>query len=234
MRYLPSAIVVLAISAPAWASDPPLVPLMRPEMKQLLEESKNYATRLKRARADSRRTRRGEGMRQRVRQCGEHPQSPAARAEETRLFLLGWAHPGDGYDRPAQSQIAADLSESLGHDGDREPHPRPDRPRPEHDAGLCLQDNVVLDRLARQQLHLLHGPSRSPAPGVRRVRGPDRRARRRLVRVHPFRARRVRRGAEADDLRHRPSPRPTSTRCAGTSRTSRCRRSSGSWRGSTR
>jgi alkylhydroperoxidase family enzyme len=47
MRLLPTSIVLLAVSAPVWASDPPLVPLTRPEMKQLLEESKKFAPRLK-------------------------------------------------------------------------------------------------------------------------------------------------------------------------------------------
>jgi hypothetical protein len=42
-----TAISLLALTAPAWASDPPPVPLTRPEMKQLLEESKRFAPRLR-------------------------------------------------------------------------------------------------------------------------------------------------------------------------------------------
>jgi alkylhydroperoxidase family enzyme len=41
-----AAITLLALTAPAWASDPPPVPLTRPEMKRLLEESKRFAPRL--------------------------------------------------------------------------------------------------------------------------------------------------------------------------------------------
>ena len=40
MRLLVTSIAFLALSAQVWASDPPPVPLTRPEMKQLLEESK--------------------------------------------------------------------------------------------------------------------------------------------------------------------------------------------------
>ena len=47
MHLLQTAIVLFAVSAPVWASDPPPVPLTRPEMKQLLEESKSFAPRLK-------------------------------------------------------------------------------------------------------------------------------------------------------------------------------------------
>jgi alkylhydroperoxidase family enzyme len=46
MRLLPTSIVLLAVSAPAWADDPPPVPLTRPEMKRLLEDSKTFAPRL--------------------------------------------------------------------------------------------------------------------------------------------------------------------------------------------
>jgi alkylhydroperoxidase family enzyme len=47
MRLLPTSIVLLAVSAPVWADDPPPVPLTRPEMKQLLEDSKAFTPRLK-------------------------------------------------------------------------------------------------------------------------------------------------------------------------------------------
>ncbi len=48
MRLLIASIVLLAMSAPVWASDdPPPVPLTRLEMKQLLEESKKFGPRLK-------------------------------------------------------------------------------------------------------------------------------------------------------------------------------------------
>jgi alkylhydroperoxidase family enzyme len=47
MRLIRTSIVFLAMSAPTWAFDPPPVPLTRPEMKQLLEESKKFAPRLK-------------------------------------------------------------------------------------------------------------------------------------------------------------------------------------------
>jgi alkylhydroperoxidase family enzyme len=46
MRVFRTSFVVLTLSVPAWASDPPPVPLTRPEMKQLLEESKAFAPRL--------------------------------------------------------------------------------------------------------------------------------------------------------------------------------------------
>jgi alkylhydroperoxidase family enzyme len=47
MRLLLTSIALLALTMPARASDPPPVPLTRPEMKQLLEESKKFAPRLK-------------------------------------------------------------------------------------------------------------------------------------------------------------------------------------------
>ena len=47
MRLPWTSIVLLVVSSPAWAVDPPPVPLTRPEMKQLLEESKKYEPRLR-------------------------------------------------------------------------------------------------------------------------------------------------------------------------------------------
>ncbi len=63
MRRTMTAITLLALTAPARASDPPPVPLTRPEMKRLLEESKQFAPRLKAPEpsAEERATAKGRG-----------------------------------------------------------------------------------------------------------------------------------------------------------------------------
>ena len=47
MRLILTTTALLALAAPALAADPPPVPLTRPEMKQILEESKRFTPRLK-------------------------------------------------------------------------------------------------------------------------------------------------------------------------------------------
>ena len=152
MRLLVTSIAFLALSAQVWASDPPPVPLTRPEMKQLLEESKTFAPRLK--------------------PPAPTPEELAAAKENGNAFgnsgnirnllprelrrgaFFFWDGRTQQMDRIAlrNPKAPATSPERLELVCERQckPEPRADRPRSEHDAGLCLQDDAVLDRLARQ------------------------------------------------------------------------------------
>ena len=97
-----------------------------------------------------------------------------------------------------------------------------------------VPDDAVLDRLAGEQLHVLHG-----APGVearrrRPDRRPDRRPRRRLVGVRRAQSARPSPSPGSSPSSRTRSPTPTSPRSASTTTTPRSPRSSSRWPASTR